>query len=170
VPLALGFWLCGFLGLYLSSLLQNTILTNNYMKSTKAYKVESIQDRAILLGILYSYGAKFHLCLGEEDAYDLDKALKEHTGYSQLLVEPVHNGVSISGTNYGSAVLSWPSQATEILAELKEYFKGKKPVFVSNVGDYSATICDEGIKVGCQTISFAKFQEIVDGVDKFNKQ
>ncbi len=140
------------------------------MKSTKAYKVESVEDRAILLGILYSFGAKFHLCHGGDEAYELDKALKEHTGYTQLFVEPVHNGVSISGINYCDAELSWPSQATEILTELKEFFKGKRPVFISKVGDYSATICDDGIKVGCQTISFAKFQEIVDGVDKFNKQ
>lgn len=138
------------------------------MRVNKYYKVDSVEDRATLLGILYSYGAIFHRFT---DKFTLEKACKEFTNFPVLNLENNGSGFDISGTRVSdNDSLNWPSQAKEILKELKEIFVKPKPIIISNVGDYKATICEDGIKVGCQTISFAKFQEIVDGVSKYKAQ
>lgn len=43
----------------------------------------------------------------------------------------------------------------------------KPPIVVENVGEYTAVINDDGINVGCQTISFEKFDEVAKAVKEY---
>lgn len=48
-------------------------------------------------------------------------------------------------------------------------FYTKKKVVIEGVDNYQAIISEEGISVGCQKITFEKFAEIANAVEKFKK-
>jgi hypothetical protein len=47
--------------------------------------------------------------------------------------------------------------------------KGLKPIVIRLTKDYDAVVSKEGIKVGCQTITFKAFDELVKAVAKMRK-
>jgi hypothetical protein len=57
------------------------------------------------------------------------------------------------------------------ISKIIEFFTNPPKVYeVEDVGSYTAKINNTGIVVGCQTITFEKFQEISDMVDEFKKE
>lgn len=140
--------------------------------SNTLYEYATVEDRKTLLGVMYAKGAIFHRA---SDKLTLDQAGERFVrGYPYVRINnrPHDGGFSISGvsSNLNNVkVLKWPSQAAEVLEDLDKIFNAKQPIVIDNVGDYKATISDKGIQVGCQTISFAKFQEIVNGIEQFKK-
>lgn len=66
------------------------------------------------------------------------------------------------GLNFCAGVpdFYWPEDAKEII----EYFKSTQ-ITVPNIGEYSATVTKDGIKVGCQTITFGAFDELTKAVN-----
>jgi len=59
----------------------------------------------------------------------------------------------------GGKQLFWPEDATEILSESIE-------IEIRNVAGHTAVISEAKIKVGCQFVSFEKFDEIAEAVKK----
>jgi hypothetical protein len=50
-------------------------------------------------------------------------------------------------------------------------FYPKKEIKVNNITkDYDATVTSQGIEVGCQLVSFDKFDELVEAVKQFKNQ
>jgi hypothetical protein len=74
------------------------------------------------------------------------------------------NEITASVQPFGDNVYDYATQLPEIIDLL---MNPKKEYVVKDVGDYTAKITEEGIVVGCQTISFEKLQEIVDKVSEF---
>lgn len=74
------------------------------------------------------------------------------------------NEITASVQPFGDNVYDYATQLPEIIYLL---MNPKKEYVVKDVGDYTAEITEEGIVVGCQTISFEKLQEIVDKVSEF---
>jgi hypothetical protein len=88
-----------------------------------------------------------------------DYANKVYDTYPLPLLDTNNVVTATYSTNYTH---SWPEDATRLIKDLFS-----KTYEVENVGDYKATITDKGIVVGCQTIPFDKFQEIVNKVTEF---
>lgn len=63
-------------------------------------------------------------------------------------------------------VLHYFTHLSEIISRLVGY----KEYVVRNVGDYTANITKDGIEVGCQKISFEKFDEVAAMVAKFRSE
>ena len=63
-------------------------------------------------------------------------------------------------------IFDYATQLPEIIAA---FIKPPKVYEMSNVGDYVARITEKGIVVGCQTIKFEKFQELVELVAEYAK-
>ncbi len=55
----------------------------------------------------------------------------------------------------------WDTDAAKIIDHILNPFK---EITINGVGDYSAIVSQDDIRVGCQVISFEKFQEIADAV------
>lgn len=117
--------------------------------------------------------------------------------YSSLAELPIHNGdevvtvdeyieefpiedVKIVGINNHNRISTWSYVSNDTnekdfsiqseRAKILEYLLSiKSTIIVKNVGIYDAVISKNGIRVGCQNITFEKFQEIVDAVKKVNK-
>ena len=57
------------------------------------------------------------------------------------------------------------SNITSFIVECKQYMKGEiKPVEVVLNDKYTATVCETGVKVGCQTFSFTAIQKLYSAV------
>jgi hypothetical protein len=66
----------------------------------------------------------------------------------------------------------YPFEYPEDISKIIDFFTNPNPPKVYEVNDvagYTAKINNVGIAVGCQTITFEKFQEISDKVDEFKK-
>lgn len=63
-------------------------------------------------------------------------------------------------------VLHYFTHLSEIISRLVSY----KEYVVENVGKYTAKISRDGIEVGCQKISFEKFDEVAAMVAKFRSE
>jgi hypothetical protein len=55
---------------------------------------------------------------------------------------------------------AWPFQATEVLDYLSKELKKSQPVTMQLTDDYSAVVSIDGITVGCQDITWEKFDEL----------
>jgi len=62
-------------------------------------------------------------------------------------------------------VLNWPEQAEEIVSLIF-----KKSYKMHDLCDYFAEVTKDGIKVGCQTIPFDKFEKLVTLVNEFKNE
>jgi hypothetical protein len=86
---------------------------------------------------------------------------------------PEAGAVGLQGTGSGRTIVGWygkrsegysfSAESQQIMDELLEHCPTIK---VDKVGDYTATVTLNNIQVGCQTISFAKFDEIAAAVAK----
>jgi len=119
-------------------------------------KVE-YKDRATLFPILFQLGYAYDK---NRRAYRTLTDLNFHIDSSWEIVR-LYNDKNLNFEGHYADYV-WPKDATEIIKEITD-----TEITIDNVGDYSAIICREGIKVGCQTISFGKFDEIVEGVKKY---
>jgi hypothetical protein len=94
---------------------------------------------------------------------------KEYTEkYYERFPYPIidHPTMNCWNGTYGSyKVLNWPEQAEEILNVIF-----KKTYAIEDFCDYSAEVTEDGIKVGCQTIKFDKFDELVKLVKEFKEE
>lgn len=81
---------------------------------------------------------------------------------------------------YGDHIRNWVSDyfsdGEEIISmgqlceKIINHIAPKKPVMFGNITpEYTAEIKEEGIQVGCQLITYGKFDELVEAVNKFRK-
>jgi len=78
------------------------------------------------------------------------------------------NKIASRISTQGSYHFEYPEDISKII----DFFTNPNPPKVYEVNDvagYTAKINNVGIAVGCQTITFEKFQEISDKVDEFKK-
>lgn len=116
-------------------------------------------ERTALLASLLALGYKWH----NEDSWTVKTIDTKFpfTNYSSLRVVD-REIMGIKRVNVDA--LAWPKDAEEILKSLSS------EIVVDNVGDYTAFISKDGIRVGCQTISLKKFQEIAEAVKTITNQ
>ena len=119
------------------------------------------EGRNTLLTCLISMGYAWH-----KNGANLTNVVAIESGYSQGLYPTVGVNPStgdLCGYGHNISSHTWPKDAVEIIERLTKTYT------VTEVGDdnYTATVTDEGIVVGCQTITFEKFEEIVKVVKDF---
>jgi hypothetical protein len=101
-------------------------------------------------------GLQIHLCpitveKFNDDHWKLHPLVKCSYGYICGVTDQAHTH-------------SYPQDIQKIV---DHFIKPTKEYIVTGVGDYKAEISDKGIKVGCQLISFAKFDEIASKLKDF---
>lgn len=72
-----------------------------------------------------------------------------------------------AGDNDNNIDINDTESLAVFIAEIVSY---EKPTTIKGVGQYDAIISSENIQVGCQTISFEKFDEIAAAVKKHRKR
>ena len=124
---------------------------------------KNAKDAETIITLLVSLG-KISYSKDPADVYAKKLVSK---GYAAISVHPRRYGFdSDRGSDFcgdSRADLIWGDDTDAIIKKLLNL---NNVITVENVGDYSATISDKGIQVGCQTITFEKFKEIADAVDK----
>jgi len=138
------------------------------MKSTLYIKTNSIEDRNILMGILYSVGAVFHR-VSQPGEYDLEKAKNAFRNNLTLSISKKDEGLDIQGLNTtpDANFSTDPAKAIELIKEFSAV--DSKSITVKKVGDYEAIVQNDGIHIYGQVIPFDKFDEIAAAVAKLNK-
>lgn len=125
------------------------------------------QDRDALMGILYSFGARFHENVAP-GLHTLEDANKAFTDYLVLRLEVFKDSLNIVGVLTNGDV-NFSTDPFSALKMIKEFVNRPNSIVVKNVGDYEAEIKDDGIHIYGQHISFEKFDEIVEAFEKLNK-
>jgi len=123
----------------------------------KIKKGSEISLRA-LLGALVGLGYKF-----SDYFEDVERYLRKST-YPYVLI--TESGIiDACRENYTEAeIILWPEGFEEIISVALI-----KSIYIENVGKYKAKITAKGIKVGCTSISFEKFNEIAEAVKSFQQ-
>lgn len=115
------------------------------------------KHRRLLLAVLLSMGYKWH---GQSD-WSVDKIQEEYP-FEEYPVIIVHLEEKTMGGNRktSSVEYHYPLDVYDILGVLS----GIRPpcIIVEDVGEYSATITEKRIEIGCQTVSWEKFDEIAE--------
>jgi len=122
------------------------------------------EDRLTLLTFLIGMGYVWHRGMGDPMTSPMEIERRySWRSYPVVMVETEEKVIS----GVINSEIMWPDESAKIIG----YFtpKIKEDVTIHNVGDYSAQITSSGIHVGCQLISFKKFQEIVDAVKQFQE-
>jgi len=127
------------------------------MKEMKVKVKDKIQFE-IVINLMLKSGRKFSP-YGTAASSGEDYADKVYDKFPYPMINEYDR---ISATCSTDLTHSWPEDSTEIINTLFQ-----KTYEVENVGDYKATITKAGIVVGCQTIPFEKFDEIVAKVAEF---
>jgi hypothetical protein len=85
--------------------------------------------------------------------------------YKKVYVEIERkDSLDVVSGDYGTAI-NWPSQATKLFKLMSE----ERSLSVEISDDYTAIVKPDCIIVGCQTISYDTFDEIVAAVKKVRK-
>lgn len=127
------------------------------MKEKMKILTKSKADRLTLLTLLLSLGGKWHGTDSQKTAEDVE----DKYAFSRYPIVYVENNKELGG--YGKAHIdrsithTWPEDASAII---RSFTKKEIKIVVKNVGDYEAVINGDNVKVGCQTISFDKIEEI----------
>jgi len=120
-------------------------------------------DRLSLLTCLIALGGEWHKgAMSVKRANDVD----ESYNFDQYPCIGISHGMGLSGypAQRGEAgFFTWPTDAKDIV----EYMKNDYTVV--GIGHYTAKVTKDGIKVGCQTITFDKFKELVKVVKDFQE-
>ena len=124
----------------------------------------SKMHRDSLMTILFQYGYVYDK-QNHMRAYNNVRDLNADVGFCWYIIQI---GYAADSKNMGfvhtnPSGLYWPKDADKIIDII---VGSNKSITVPNVGDYTATVDAEGIKVGCQTISFEKFDELTKAVNK----
>ena len=125
-------------------------------------KTESVDDRATLLGVLYSLGAIFHR---SSESLTLEQSLTKYTEYLSLRLVKTGSGLSISGVHQDPDV-NWSGNPIATLERLKRFTAKDESIRINKVGDYHAKVTKDGIHINGEVISFEKFDEIAAAVTK----
>lgn len=141
------------------------------MSKTIDVKSTSKEDWVALLSFLFSNGYHYHelTTIAEADEeYSFDEysvnTFSVDTDGNHWSKEISGNGrIRVGRENY-----TLPQDFSKVINLVRaNEVENYTPVIISDVGDYEAKVHKSGIKVGCQTISFEKFEEIAEAVKKF---
>lgn len=114
-------------------------------------------DRKILLLALIGLGYKWH---GEtSDIAEIDRDYP-YSAWSTIRVDTTTK--QICGVK-DKPDYQWPEQSEEVLGSLDNSH------VIYNVGDYTAVVGPKGIQIGCQFVTFDKFEEIAKAVAKIKQ-
>jgi len=124
------------------------------IQERKVILTNTSEDRTALLAILFQYGYIWHKH-SHDTTQDpaLVNSIYNFSKYPRIAVDPTG---SICGTG-GTQDYVWPQDAAKIIKDLTA-----KVIVVNNVGEYTATVSAKNIQVGCQTITWEKFDELVE--------
>jgi hypothetical protein len=119
-----------------------------------AIHTDAAKHRTVLLSILMKMGAKWH-----NDADYTVSYVDEKYSWDNYPVVMLDEDMEISGnpSDYRHVTHLFPQDSYIILADLSDQ---SAPIVIEGVGDYSARVYKDHLMVGCQTISWEKFDEI----------
>lgn len=124
-------------------------------------KTSNKAEHLALMGILYAHGYTYYGNNTPEDAKDANET------YFTYNTTVVRSDNSLAGNNDFRAGRGTKYTFTTDIKNIIEHLNNVPLVItVSNVGEYEAVVSVEGIKVGCQNISFEKFAEIAKAVEQ----
>lgn len=124
-------------------------ITDNYPK----FRIKNITEYKVLLTILFEYGIKHY----ENKSFDhLVTFWNENQEYSDVGVDL--DKKTFCGYYEDDNYLDVFSNMKDLVAILS--------VNIITVGDYKATYDKHNIKVGCQTLSYAKIKEVYEAMNK----
>lgn len=125
---------------------------------TLLIKTKSLAEKIAATAFLYSLGYTYD---NRSMEYMLDESSALMEFYSEYPDVIFERGSSNDCINFGSIeydnqdqTLNWSTQFKKI----KEFVLKKNTMKLTN--DYDAEVTDDGIKVGCQLITFDKFDEL----------
>ncbi len=128
-------------------------------------KSQSQEDFVALWTVLLSAGYHYHGL----------KTIKEINGkypYGKYSINSFYIGESLDkevcGNRYHNAFrqsFTLPEDFSKVINIIHNN-EITEPIFIENVGNYQAIVYKDHIQVGCQTISFEKFDELVKAVNK----
>ena len=120
---------------------------------------KSATDRNGLLALLFQYGFVWHKGMIDPfvDPAMVEKDYPQET-YPTIGIAPDGR---ISGTYHKDSTYVWPEDATRVLDNITT-----PNVTVEGVAGYSAVLGREGLQIGCQLVSWEKFDELVKESEK----
>jgi len=128
------------------------------------------EQRPFLLALLVNAGFYY------EDKRTVED-LECYSNWKYVLLEnnriPLRklNFVSERWTGDDMKTYSWPQDATLIMDSLLEIAKTPKPIIVPRVTtDYDASVTTEGVLVGCQKVSWEKWDQLAQAVNKIRSK
>jgi len=124
-------------------------------------KLEKIAVTTLLYSLGYSYGG---VSIGEMLEEDTDLT-RYYTDYPHVLFDSNDEfGVNFCNNDHVSdAEYTWTKDYQKIIDKIVN------PYTMKLTDDYNATVTEDGIVVGCQTISFKKLDELVNFVKNRRK-
>jgi hypothetical protein len=137
--------------------------------STKSEKIAAI---ALLSAYGFTYDGedmKAEIRRNDEDFFDME--------YPHILLEfsagastekDIINFVNDEYEDDDAVTYEWDYNLSMILKHLNSPPKEDLSMWITN--DYEANITEEGIEVGCQTIKFEVFEELVELVKQYKEQ
>jgi len=113
-----------------------------------------------LLRVLYTFGARHYM----------GKSLEESIAHYKVDFYPhlkIFEENFISGLNasHDYPTLSYENDLSKII----DLITSNKSIKIDGVGDYTAEVFKDEVKVGCQTITAEKVKEIYNAIQTLNK-
>lgn len=132
-------------------------------------KSTSQADFIALMTVLLSAGYKYH----DLDTIGAINATYPYTKYpvNGIYIGDLRNKSIVGNASFGHGYgenneFTLPEDFTKVINAIHENDNIKEPIIINGVGDYDAIITEESIQVGCQTITFKKFEELQEAVKK----
>ncbi len=128
-------------------------------------KSSTVEDYETFLELLFKLGYTF-------SCYSNVKAVNEAFGVFAYPTVVFREGSKNPGGNINfhprcGTQYTLPQDFSAVFNQLNH--PEKYSVVVKNVGDYEAMVTKNSVQVGCQTISFEKFEEIAEAVKQIRK-
>jgi hypothetical protein len=123
---------------------------------------KSATDRNGLLALLFQHGFIWHKGMSDHST-DPERVEKEYSQGSYPTIGIAPDG-RVSGTIYKLSAYDWPEDAASVLDDVMN-----PNVTVEDVAGYSAVLGREGLQIGCQLVSWEKFDELVKGSKQVRK-
>lgn len=127
---------------------------------------ETRADRNIALATFLSLGVKWH----GEDKLKTPKEIEgrwSHSSYPYLHVRKMGRGSWKMAGNSSYPVHTFSLK--EVYAAIEKDLNAKEPVTVALNEEYSATISEDGIRVGCQSFTFQAIKRLCQEIRKFQE-
>jgi hypothetical protein len=130
-----------------------------------AIKTKNIKEYKQATAFVYALGITY----GDIETYteylNVTNLNNDYEDYPYILVDTENKDLDFSSDPSEYTSLIWIKDHDQIEKALTQ-----KSFTMTLTNDYEATVTHDGIVVGCQTIDFDTFQELVDLVDEFNNQ